>query len=183
MTANNSTSDIAAGKVYDTRGNEVGDVERYFKRTKSGMMTVKNEYLYLEPRARGRGFARDFYATLETWYTDSGVDRILVDASLEDGGYAWAKAGFQWDAKLFDESTVLDRAQGMLKGVKWLPSIGEDERRILAATVERMENYKPNDRRFPTPQELVNLGADGKLGEPLMRGSSWSGVKKLKKRS
>jgi GNAT superfamily N-acetyltransferase len=174
---------IAAGKIYDTRGTEVGQVERYFKRTKTGTLTVKNDFLYLEERARGRGFARDFYATLESWYADSGVARIEVDASLEDGGYAWAKAGFQWIPELFDESTVLDRARAILAGAKWLPALEDGERPILQEAVDRMEKYKPSDRRFPTPQELVNLGIDGKLGERLMRGSSWSGVKKLKKRS
>ncbi|MGW0432201.1 hypothetical protein ACWDV4_06605 [Micromonospora sp. NPDC003197] len=74
----------------------VGRVTRTFSRDADGFLYVEHNSLRLYAQAQGQGFASRFNRFLEDWYRYSGVSHIEVHAAGEIGGYAWARAGFDW---------------------------------------------------------------------------------------
>jgi hypothetical protein len=74
----------------------VGSTVRSFGRDHDGSLYVEHVSLRLTDQAQGGGFAREWNRFLEGWYRESGVSHIEVHASSTIGGYAWARAGYDW---------------------------------------------------------------------------------------
>lgn len=151
--------------------NEVGRTERTFRRDRHGYLVIDNDSLVLQPAARGRGFAHALYAELEVYYRRSRVDVITVHAALENGGYAWAQAGFDWDPEWLDRSfaNIRDRIDRLLAD----PETSSSDSALLRE-VRRQMDVNDAGEGWPTPQELAQLhGDDRYLGRKLMMGSNW----------
>ncbi|MFQ6398471.1 hypothetical protein ACLMAJ_34155 [Nocardia sp. KC 131] len=167
------------GQLRDADGADAGSVLYSFYRDDRGRLVVKNNLTELNDGFRGKGFSTAFSGSTEEYFRRSGADRILVTAALADGGAAWAKAGYDWD----DDPHNLATSIGNMKA-----RIGEflDE---LDAPISDRDAALLRDMRtrfdgpstgFPSPQELVMLAGDNpKLGDDLMRGSTWHGMKTL----
>ena len=83
-------------KIHDGDGAYAGHTTRVFRREYDGTLTVTHSILKLTDGAQGRGFAKEWNGHLEDWYRYSGVTSIEVHASMTTGGYAWARAGYDW---------------------------------------------------------------------------------------
>jgi len=87
--------------IYDDDGNLVGGGERFLtdgtEDDEDGPgLNARHEILKLNPGVRGQGFATEYLEHLKAWYRAGGVERIHLFASLDVGGYAWARAGFDF---------------------------------------------------------------------------------------
>ena len=163
-------------KVIDSNGERVGKVYRVFQLDNEGRIVVHNMALKLKKEARGKGFSTAFTAAIEGYYRRSGVDRIELMATDKDGGLAWARAGYTWnrDPQLLAESVenITDRI------AKFKAHASPADQQRLDSLLSRFAGPSVH---YPEPGEIAMLrGENGsKLGEKLMRGSSWWGMKML----
>ncbi|OHV04665.1 hypothetical protein BKN37_08830 [Mycobacterium talmoniae] len=164
-------------------GEPVGVIEREFTRDPNGKIVVKNNAMILEDHAKGNGFASAFAPRLEDYYRRAGADRIEVHAALEDGGLVWARQDFRWDpdpARL--KSSVGNIVQRMDTVLNQIDSA--EARRLLTEMrgrlVDESGQLRPY-RELPTPKEIAVLETVDypDLGERIMLGNSWYGVKQL----
>jgi hypothetical protein len=104
----------------------VGSTTRVFSRDHDGSLYVEHISLRMDRRMQGTGFAHAWNNHLEQWYSASGVDRIEIHAASTVGGYAWARAGYDWApntehrssaclARLRAEQRLLDEAAEQLR--------------------------------------------------------------------
>ncbi len=167
------------GEIRDDAGSDAGSLLYSVFRDDDGNLVVANELTELQKGFTGQGFSTAFSASTEDYFRRSGVDRLQVTASMTDGGVAWAKAGYDWDltpANL-DESVrnMRLRIDRFLTG-----DLGPLTQRDAALLRDMRARFEGRVVEFPSPQELVMLAGDNpKLGEKLMRGSYWHGMKKL----
>ena len=56
-------------------------------------------YLNLNKEFRGKGIAQKFTTQFMELLKKAGIKRINIDATMTDGGYAWARAGFNFAEK------------------------------------------------------------------------------------
>ncbi|WP_063061641.1 hypothetical protein [Nocardia sienata] len=166
------------GDIFDADGNPIGDFHRQYFRDADGRLVANHESFKLHEDYRGQGFSLAFSNSMENYYRRSGVDRIEICARDEDGGVAWARAGYDWDP---DSTRYRISVENLTARIDDMISRTDEfsaaDRAELAALKEGLA--KPYSLA-PSPTEIVTLqGADGKLGEKLMRGSTWYGMKKL----
>ncbi|MGW4094919.1 hypothetical protein [Nocardia sp. NPDC004750] len=162
--------------VRDDAGTHAGIVIYEFWRDKDGLLVATNELTQLHKNFTGKGFSTAFSAATEAYFRRCGVDRIEVHASLDDGGYAWAKAGYDWNPAMLEWSKELiqDRIDTLI-GDEVVSSAADTA--VLEGIKQRFDGPVVG---FPSPQELALLtGDDPQLGRTLMRGSNWYGMKKL----
>lgn len=172
------------GHIETKRGAAAGRITRTLRSDDEGKLVVDNDWLTLQDQYKGKGFASALYPALESWYSKSGVDRVTIHAALEDGGYVWGKAGFDWD---FGARGALDRAvdsiatraDGMSRG------LGSRGRQLSEGDKAKLKDISDRLRladktKWPSPRELSTLSGDHEnLGALLMRGTDWYGVKHL----
>lgn len=172
-------------QILDDNGEEAGSLGYSFGRDDDGKLVVTNDVTALEEGFTGKGFATAFSASTEDYFRRSGVDRIELKATrlrendALDGAVAWAKAGYDWDpspGKLGESvSNMRTRIESLLRGEIGPLSPGDT---ALLHDMRRRFNGPVAD--IPSPRELVMLAGDNpKLGEDLMKGSTWYGMKKL----
>ncbi|MEU4313530.1 hypothetical protein [Nocardia sp. NPDC024068] len=165
--------------VRDTRGRYAGALDYRIGRDAEGKLVAENFITHLMPGFTGKGFASAFSAAIEAYFRRSGVDRILVSAGLADGGVVWAKSGYGWNTapdKLHKSVTNMrTRIDELLAGGKRSLSAGD------AALLQDMRGrFDGPVTGYPSPRELVTLTGDNPgLGEELLRGTYWHGMKKL----
>jgi hypothetical protein len=175
------------GGIYDQSGSRVGFFSRELTRESDGTISATHDKLQLDTSVRGQGFAQSFNGRLIEWYKASGVSQIQLTANIDVGGYAWARAGYDWiddDAP----SEPLQRLQKLAKtGTQRIPPDRAAEQQALAATMlRRFEETEFGSADYPTPFEVSQLGRwpgagkdDWWIGKAAMMGSSWDGVKLL----
>lgn len=165
---------IITGEICDGPGEPVGTSDRTFFRDAQGYLVVQNDYLVLEPAAQGRGFATALYDELEKYYIRSGVDVIKVHAALDNGGYTWARRGFDWDPNEVGPSFANVRHH--IDELISAPETHPDDQQLLIQMRDRLDEYDPGEE-WPTPNELALLqGVDPQLGRKLMVGTNWYGI-------
>lgn len=171
--------------IRDSKGNEAGALIYSFTRDNRGDLVVTNERTELHKDFTGKGFATTFSASTEDYFRRSGVDRMeLIATRLNkddpvDGAVAWAKAGYDWNPdreKLAVSVTNMRARIDSLLGGETGPLSPTD----TALLHDMRTRFDGPVIGFPSPRELVMLAGDNpKLGEELMKGSTWHGMKKL----
>ncbi|QIS16094.1 hypothetical protein [Nocardia arthritidis] len=178
-----STRNTRTGRPYlefgatirDGAGNDVGRVMRAFTIDSDGDPVVEHAWLRLDKSVRGRNFSSDLFKTLLRYYRRSDVSAITLFASLDDGGWAWAKAGFRWDntgpkKEQGNRASMLEQIQE----VRTDPNVSEADKALLDGLADR---FAGPSERWPTPFEMTRLASqDPSLAERILRGSSWYGV-------
>ncbi|MBB4702233.1 phage minor head protein [Sphaerisporangium siamense] len=178
---------------------ELGEFIRSLHRDSDGTLWAKHGLLELQPDAQGQGLAAAFNRHLLEWYVDSGVDRVELLANIDVGGYAWARAGYDWAAEssarrcLNRLEQVLDRARYDLADAQ---SSGDDAQAAELVTQLQMEigdaeqilergrtvEFGADD--FPTPYEISQAGRrSGRtrwIGKQAMLGTTWQAVRWLR---
>lgn len=167
-----------------------------FARSISDDGSVHHDLMQLSRSAQGAGFAREFNAHAEDVYRANGITEIELEADIDVGGYAWAKAGYQWDYDVGNPPT--DHIRSRLDDLMADPDFPAP----LRAEAKKLKNRIPNRdqyssrslsaaerRRMPSPQEIAAFGLDHSRtnarghtiwpGKDLLMGSDWYGVKEL----
>jgi hypothetical protein len=163
------------GRIEDSYGDEVGEFIRHFQREPDGSVSVSHELLRLwDDNVKGTGFATEFNARAEDYYVSHGIKKIKVHAALEQGGYTWAAAGFDFDPSYVDTN----RAE-MVKVMSRSP-----QKASFEPIIDRMTRLGRDDPDYPTPFEISQLGripgASTWPGKEALLGSNWYGVKELR---
>jgi hypothetical protein len=163
--------------LYDPEGNKIGKIKRFIYTDGFEVVADHDYFDIVDPEFQGQGIATRFNAMLERFYRANGVDRIQLEANLDVGGYAWARAGYDFDGS-YSVSKIADRFKGRLeRGASDMEPATRDQIRSLLA---RVGTDNP-----PTPLEFAMVGwregAATWLGKETMLGKevSWSGVKRL----
>ncbi|WP_433192181.1 hypothetical protein ACQP1G_25970 [Nocardia sp. CA-107356] len=150
----------------------VGELSRMIYKDE-GRIVVNNWNMLLDPQARGQGFSTAFGTAMENYYRRSGIDRMLVTAAGEDGGYAWARAGYDFNPKYLSDSVSKIKERIQLIRDQLSPADQQQLERIMARFEGPVTGY-------PSPAELADLtGGDPQLGKTLMRGTTWYGMRVL----
>lgn len=176
------------GVLTDEWGQGLGSFERLLKQHSDGSIWAHHEFLKLnDPDMRGQGFAQAFNARAEKFYREIGVRGIYLEANIDIGGYAWARAGYDW-ANVRDSRRIEGRLRDQLNIVKnsKIPPERRAEQVALAQEMIKRMNGTFGDDDFPTPFEVSQLGRwpgaskdDWWIGKAALIGSHWEGVKHL----
>jgi SPP1 gp7 family putative phage head morphogenesis protein len=93
----NEDSDIEIkGLIYAHGGQEVGQFMRTIRIWTDQPPEAHHDWLSLEADIQGQGFAQEFNAHLYEHYRQWGIEEVHLAANIDVGGYAWARAGFDW---------------------------------------------------------------------------------------
>lgn len=167
-------------RILDGQGREVGRAERGISPDeKTGKPYVYHASFNLSSDAQGGGFSARWLRQMEDRYREAGIEKILVSTE-KVGGYAWAKAGFDFiEAK--GRKQVARRLAGKLRlkaNQQGLPQ------RVITDAEELIRRAESRRRsEWPTPIEFAMVGwepgATTWLGKQTMLGSTWGGVKEL----
>lgn len=158
------------GVVYDDKENVVGTFGRKIYEDRKGKIVAYNNSL-LMTRTR-TGFATAFNTAMENYYRRCGVHRVELHA-VQDGSYVFARQGFEFDR---DRQFLRDTVNSIKARVAEMQCHPAD-RQLLSDILERFNGRVKN---YPSPRELADLsGHDPALGETLMKGVIWRGVKFL----
>lgn len=167
-------------KVYNADGQWIGQAVRTIEPSKKpgGKTRIYHNSFQLSPRAQGGGFSSRWLREMEDRYREQGIGEIAL-TTQDVGGYAWAKAGFDFSdrkearvaasalTKLLNKKSVRDRLT---------------QRQITDGQELIRRTLKPGEG-FPTPAEFAMLGwmpgLDTWVGKEAMLGTGWHGVKEL----
>jgi GNAT superfamily N-acetyltransferase len=141
----------------------------------AGNLQVEHGLFKIDPEFQGLGLAGRANAAMEDWYRSMGVSRITLTANIDVGGYAWAKAGWDWDVEEVGNIEVIQ----VLNQVKGQTGLDTPERKVVEGWLADVKGGGD----LPLPFEVAMLGwAEGKKtwpGKEGMLGSFWSGEKRL----
>lgn len=165
----------AAGHILDANGQPVGRVQRTFYLESDGEVHVEHALLNLDEEVRGRGFSTDLFQNLSDYYERSGATRINIFAGDDDGGWAWARTGFEWN-NANGHMTGTNRAN-MMRALMNVHADPTTSARDQDLTHQMLMRFSGPPAGWPAPTELSNLAGDNPdLGEQILRGSEWYGV-------
>lgn len=177
---NTATSMKFTGDAY--LGEEkVGLVTRSMSYDAAGNLKVHNDYLTLnggQPPGKGKrkGFASNLYPAFESWYRRSGVTYIDIDATLEDGAYTWALAGFTWRPQHPNPENIVHSMRNAANDPD-MPAV--DQQRLIAMADKFVGGFA--NTTWPHPRDIATFtDSNGKgWGRSILRQQGWSGVKIL----
>ncbi len=133
---------------------------RTFKREGKDII-VKHQYFRIPKLFRQQGISRNILKALLQQYVNIGVKKIQIFASLEDGGFIWAKLYFM-ATDVNDVNAILALAKAQLPHKQF-------------ALAERIyNNYyskHPDGQSFP-----INKWAELPFMEVVLRKSTWNGA-------
>lgn len=172
--------------IYNESGQRVGEALRGIVEV-DGVPRVHHTSFELNESARNGGFSSRWLREMEGRYRKAGIEEIALSA-VNVGGYAWAKAGFDFDnpfaaaaiAKRFKDA--LNTQAGRNLSPEATAKVQELADRVDAAVHEAVRKGS-FDVDMPSPAEFAMVGwAPGEtewFGKQQMVGSSWQGVKRL----
>ena len=167
-----SATTIYVNGVVKMGENKVGE----FARTIFAGQSVFHNELVLETQYQNKGFASAFNKHSEVLYKSLGVSKILLNASLETGGYAWAKAGYSWF--LGKNGTVYTPFSVISSIEKWLGNPANTSQEA-AAILSKFKNNPDTVSAWASPLEIANTKDDlgNSIGKDLLLGTDWKGEK------
>ena len=153
--------------VFDSAGNRIGEACRTMH--PASQARVNHNYLVLDEGQRGQGFATRFNAHAEETYRANGIKMITLHANIDVGGYAWARAGYDFRNSQTRRSTGADAYVASAKRSD--PQPVTDQFRKLAY----------DDKATPLDIAMIGHtpGATTWPGKEIMLESDWQGVKML----
>jgi len=171
------------GTIYDCMSTESADtskkagglVRRFCRDPETSEVVAHHDLLYLHKWARRRNFSTAFWDEIRPYYQKSGVARIELFASLDDGGFVWARAGYSWDPEGSRLEESLANVRGAAERMEAAASTTPADRMLLRAVIDSLHPYVDD---LPSPQQLAMLSTDDSpnLGRTLMRQAEWYGV-------
>lgn len=173
------------GYLRNSDGDAIGRFERIFSEDMvNGGVQVSHEWLEMDPDYRGSGFGTKFVRQSEDFYISQGVSRVTVHAALEDGGYTWARAGFDWDSQagMYGNDvggTVLSRLDYYRSYAQWIDGPTRAQLNSYYGTMSSSDDPS----YWPSPREIAQAGyapgATQWAGKEILTGAHWYGEKIL----
>lgn len=152
-------------EMRDQAGRVVGLAGRTFD--DEDPTSVEHTLMMMDPRLQGQGFATRYNAKVEDAYRAAGIEEITLEAGKTVGGYAWARAGYDF-ADSRSRAGVARRAKESAK--RYGPDVQDEIARVAG-------------NRKASPVEFAMIGhtpgATTWPGKEIMLGSDWQGVKRL----
>jgi hypothetical protein len=154
-------------RVLDADGNQVGQACRTIH--PAGQSRVNHNYLVLDQGQRGQGFATRFNDHAEEAYRANGIRMITLHANIDVGGYAWARAGYDFRNGQTRRATA---ARAYVESVK---------RGDPPEVLRRFSGLLGDEKTTPLDLAMVGHtpGATTWPGKEIMLESDWQGVKML----
>ena len=118
---------------------------------------------------RGQGFATRFNAHSEETYRANGIKTVTLHADIDVGGYAWARAGYDFRNNRTRSATV---AKAYVDSIK---------RHDSDPVISRFRELHQSGTATPLDLAMVghSPGASTWPGKEIMLDSDWQGVKTL----
>lgn len=160
---------------YGPDGKYAGQANRIFYEEK-GKFVAYHQSFVMEPDHQGHGISSRFLAASEQLYRKLGVEEIHLNANIDVGGYAWAKAGFDWK----DWPSAVAIQEQLLEKIEDVPFMQREQLKTML--------YQFSKRNFdagtvPTPYDFAMFGykpgAAKWTGKDLMLDTDWEGRKPL----
>lgn len=82
--------------VEDSDGGQVGHAERTLTISDGQLLEVEHDSFSIDKGDTGSGFGAVFFSNAVSHYEEVGAMSVITHANIDVGGYAWAKAGFQF---------------------------------------------------------------------------------------
>lgn len=141
-------------------------MEREFRR-QGGKLVVENKLLSLHESMQGKGYGTQIIRASLAEYKRLGVQRMLVTANINVGGYTWAKMGYAPKSPALFVSAV--RTNMLPKRARGLLTTADMD------LIESVLTSNIPDKNLPAAvARLVN--ADGKqIGKEALLGTRWDG--------
>jgi GNAT superfamily N-acetyltransferase len=137
-----------------------------------GKKTAYNAYLVLNDDAQGKGIAKNLLGNQVDLYDKMGLDEVGVHASLDRGGYSWARYGFlphvdDWTYMRDTLGRKLDRVRSQIgdplyQGVRAAINLNDPTYIWYISDVDIMIKKPLSEEKMP-------------LGKYLLSGTSWGG--------
>lgn len=166
-------------EIRDSEDRRVGGAGRTFFKDPDGKLVVEHDHFGLEKRAQGGGFSTRWLRQLEDRYRQQGVDKIKV-ATVGVGGYAWAKAGFDFAGRRSMLQTA-DRLELRSEAPVHVFGDSPQVKQQMVDLVARARSDDPSE--WPLPIEIAMVGwepgAKTWPGKDVMVNAMWNGVKQL----
>lgn len=162
--------------IFDRADKKVGEAFRTIHPAFNGEPTyVYHDSFVLDGPMQGQGFAARWGASVEQSYREQGIKQIRLHANIDVGGYAWARAGYNF-AKRDADSGISSRENVGRNALKLA-------KRYDASVQKQVQAVVGNPRSTPADFAMIGHtpGARTWPGKEIMLddGSHWSGVKKL----
>lgn len=155
-------------------GELVGHFERHVYRNDVGDLEVEHHLFKLDPDQQGKGIASQINRRMEELYAQWEIKAITLHANIDVGGYAWAKAGYDWDTTSEDKVETLRDSIGDM-----LFELGPQDPQVLAWG----QSLDGPVKDWPLPYDLAMYGYKDGLttwpGKKVMLGKKWLGRKEL----
>ncbi len=154
-------------RVLDASGKQIGQACRTVH--PPSQARVNHNYLVLDEGERGQGFATRFNAHAEDVYRANGIRMVTLHANIDVGGYAWARAGYDFRNNQTRSATT---AHAYVESVT---------RGHPQAAVDRFRELSNGGKATPLEIAMVGHtpGASTWPGKEVMLDSDWQGVKLL----
>jgi len=172
---------VFRGFVYDENERMIGRITREVTYPKNGDDPfVYNALAYISPGFTGQGIGTELTQHIEDYWIAHDLRHLKVNAGETIGGYAWARAGFDWDPDNFKVNQ---------QSARYMLRVALDEARGDEDTIAQIKEMMARTRaaasvdEMPTPFEISEIGRKpGDTtwpGKRAMMGTQWSGVKTL----
>mgnify|MGYP000959767248 CR=1 FL=1 len=171
------------GKILNADGQAVGGFERTIVRDDRTLF-VQHDLLYINPKQQNQGLADRFNSRAIAQYQQMGVDRIVLDAALTRGGFAWARQGF----RISDGGNQFERHNMIVKLASGHRETegGGHEYALTHPSKEDREELKALVAASQAGQDIqpIDIASIGETraknrewyGKTLLMGASWPGV-------
>lgn len=117
-------------------------------------------HIFVEPKARGRGFGKAWLQFLTELSVALDQEKIYFTAGNENGGYTWAKAGVGLDIQpdnLLMRQTLSERLIGRLEAVKdFIPSPVYGRARSYSRALDKKDLCAIADIDYALPDEACD---------------------------
>lgn len=189
--------------IVNEYGEILAEVQRYGT-LKGGELWIDNMMFDVYSQFQGKGFGTLMLKHLDDWYRAMGVRGTTLYANIDVGGFAWARASYDWNPDGQDLTGILDlmdrvrdRFADKEAGQLWWQemnariSLAKQQVPFDAARHASQEDWlaelfeyegKYPDEAFPAPIDLAMAGwtpesttATSWPGRDGMLGSSWHG--------
>lgn len=163
-------------RIYDAEGNKIGSATRIM--SDDGLPMVTHDVFGIEKEWQGKGIATAVNRQMEEVYHAYGLQAIELHANMDVGGYAWARAGYDWHPDM----TSTDNVRSVLNHVRKYALI-EGDTAAQEAVDQMIAGLEGPRSTWVTPFEVSQVGwregASWWPGKAGMKESSWQGWKDL----
>lgn len=171
------------GNLVNEDGQKMGEFIRTIVRDERTLV-VKHDLLEINAKYRGQGIADRFNARAVATYEAMGVDRIVLDAAMTHGGYAWARQGFRIYGDNADRHAIVERLasgvrideKGRVEGHALTHPEREDSQELAALVRASAAGEDIQPIHLASIGENRRNGKDTWFGKDLLLGATWPGV-------